>query len=376
MNKFLKNMTSGANLPRFIISSFFLLVCIMAVIVKIPFTTLMSDTLVRFAMNGVLVLAMVPSIQSGLGPNFALPIGIIAGLVGSVVSFEVGLPGFGGLWLAIAISVPLAMILGYLYGQMLNKVKGSELIVSTYTGFSIVSLMSIGWILLPLKHPEMTWPLGKGLRNIILLDNSFGKMLNDLLSLKYVRVAETGNLVTFFNRTDRYITDLYPNNAAVVEFTIPTGLLIFFFLCCFLVYLFNRSKIGMEMRAAGDNPKFALASGINVDQMRILGATISTVIASIGIVVFSQSYGYLQLYQAPLFMAFPAIAAILIGGASTQKAKIFHVIIGTFLFQGLLTMSLPVANKLIVEGNLSEVLRMIIQNGVILYALTKVGGQE
>jgi simple sugar transport system permease protein len=110
--------------------------------------------------------------------------------------------------------------------------------------------------------------------------------------------------------------------------------------------------------------------------MRILGATISTVIASIGIVVFSQSYGYLQLYQAPLFMAFPAIAAILIGGASTQKAKIFHVIIGTFLFQGLLTMSLPVANKLIVEGNLSEVLRMIIQNGVILYALTKVGGQE
>lgn len=222
----------------------------------------------------------------------------------------------------------------------------------------------------------MTWPLGKGLRNIILLDNSFGKMLNDFLSLKYARVAETGNLVAFFNRTDKFIMDLYPNNAAVVEFIIPTGLLIFFFLCCYVLYLFNRSKIGMEMRAAGDNPKFALASGINVDQMRILGATISTVIASVGIVVFSQSYGYLQLYQAPLFMAFPAIAAILIGGASTQKAKIFHVIIGTFLFQGLLTMSLPVANKLIVEGNLSEVLRMIIQNGVILYALTKVGGQE
>ena len=74
-------------------------------------------------------------------------------------------------------------------------------------------------------------------------------------------------------------------------------------------------------------------------------------------------------------MAFPAVAAILIGGASATKVKISHAIIGVFLFQGLLTIALPVANQVIEHGNLSEVLRMIIQNGIILYALTKVGGE-
>lgn len=130
------------------------------------------------------------------------------------------------------------------------------------------------------------------------------------------------------------------------------------------------------MKAAGDNPKFASSSGINVDKTRILGTILSTVLGAIGIIVYSQSYGFIQLYDGPLMMAFPAVAAILIGGASAQKAKIYHVILGTFLFQGLLTIALPVANQIVSEGNLSEVLRMIVQNGIILYALTKVGGEE
>lgn len=77
-----------------------------------------------------------------------------------------------------------------------------------------------------------------------------------------------------------------------------------------------------------------------------------------------------------MMMAFGAVAAILIGGASTNKAQIKHVFIGTFLFQGLLAIGLPVANAIITEGNLSEVLRIIISNGIILYALTKASGGE
>jgi len=37
-------------------------------------------------MNGILVLAMVPSIQSGTGPNFALPVGVVCGLFSLVCS--------------------------------------------------------------------------------------------------------------------------------------------------------------------------------------------------------------------------------------------------------------------------------------------------
>jgi simple sugar transport system permease protein len=206
--------------------------------------------------------------------------------------------------------------------------------------------MSIVWILIPLNHPEMVWPIGRGLRVTIALDTTFGNILNNFMMIN------------------------------IGKLSIPTGLLLFFFIMCGLVWSFNRSKMGIAMRASGDNPKFALASGIDVDFYRIIGSVMSTTLASIGIIVYAQSYGFVQLYQAPLMMAFPAVAAVLIGGASAQKAKISHVIIGTFLFQGLLTIALPVANEAIKVGNLSEVMRMIVQNGIILYALTKVGGES
>jgi len=49
-----------------------------------------------------------------------------------------------------------------------------------------------------------------------------------------------------------------------------------------------------------------------------------------------------------------------------------HVIVGVVLFQGLLTTALPVANELFAGTDLSEIMRMIVQNGIILYALTQV----
>ena len=37
--------------------------------------------------------------------------------------------------------------------------------------------------------------------------------------------------------------------------------------------------------------------------------------------MYAQSYGFYQLYQAPMMMGFAAVAAILIGGASTTSAR-------------------------------------------------------
>ncbi|MCT4619627.1 MAG: ABC transporter permease [Marinisporobacter sp.] len=346
MSEAVKQFSNKVGLPRIIISAFFIFLFLVALILKLPIASLMSDSIRRFGMYGVLVLAMVPAIQSGIGPNFALPLGIICGLLGGLMSIEFGFVGAKGFWGAIIISLPFAAIVGWIYGMLLNKIKGSEMLVATYTGFSIVSFMSIMWILLPFNHPEMVWPIGNGLRVTIALDSTFGQILNNFLS------------------------------KSILGVNIPTGLLLFFFSCCFLVWLFSRSKLGIAMKAAGDSPKFALASGINVDQCRIVGTVLSTVLGAVGILVYAQSYGFIQLYQAPLMMAFPAVASVLIGGASATRAKISHVILGAFLFQGLLTVALPVANEIVSEGNLSEVLRMIVQNGIILYALTKVGGEE
>lgn len=336
-------------IPRLIITSFFLLLLFIASLQKIDVGAIMGDTLVRYGMNGIMVLAMVPSIQCGIGPNFGLPLGIVAGLLGLLIAIELHFNGLFAFTAACVISIPLSVLIGWLYAMMLNKIKGSEMLVSTYTGFSFVSLFSIVWILAPFTHPQMVWPIGRGLRTTIALDPAdigMAQLLDDM------------------------------GKITIGTMNIPTGMMIFFFVSCFLMYLFTKSKTGVALRAVGDNPNFARASGIDVDRSRTIGTVLSTILGGIGIIVFSQSFGFIQLYQAPLTMAFPAVAGILIGGASAKKATITHVIIGTFLFQGLLTVAMPVANNMVPEGNLSEVMRMIVQNGIILYALTKVGGEK
>ena len=75
--------------------------------------------------------------------------------------------------------------------------------------------------------------------------------------------------------------------------------------------------------------------------------------------------------MGPFMMAFPAVAALLIGGASVKKASIVNVVVGTFLFQGILTMTPSVINSML-QTDMSEVIRIIVSNGMILYALTRV----
>lgn len=334
-------------IPRVIIGVFFILLCFMTLWYDLSLSTLLSNTIVRMGMNAIMVLAMVPGIQCGISLNLGLPIGLVAGLIGGLITIELGIPGWGGFLFAIVSGSALAAVCGYLYALMLNRLKGSEMSVTTYVGFSIVSLMCIAWLVLPFKSLKLRWPLGTGLRNTIGLDGTnFRHILNDFLAFQ------------------------------IGDFTIPTGLLLFMLFSCFVVWMFSRSRTGQAMQAVGNNPRFAESVGINVDKMRIIGTVFSTVLGAVGILVYSQSYGFMQLYTAPRQMGFIAASAILIGGASTSRCKISHVLIGTFLFQGVLTLGMPVANVLVPGSTISETLRILISNGIILYALTKSGGES
>jgi simple sugar transport system permease protein len=160
----------------------------------------------------------------------------------------------------------------------------------------------------------------------------------------------------------------------VLGVTVPTGLLLFLLVCCLLMWLFSRSRTGIAMSAVGSNPRFAEASGISVNKMRTIGTVLSTMIAAVGIVIYSQAFGYAQLYTAPRQLGFIAASAILIGGATVRKAKVSHVIFGVFLFEGVLVLGQQIANAAVAGGGLSEVMRIMISNGIILYALTQTGG--
>lgn len=343
----IKTIYRKIGFPRLIIATFLVILLIAATAVGISQKEIWGGILTRFGMNAILVLAMVPSIQAGIGINFNLALGVIFGLIGALVSMQLGLSGWASFGLALAIAIPLAAGAGYLYGLMLNRVKGQEMTVGTYVGFSIISFMCIFWLVAPFTSPELIWAMGgSGLRVTLSMESSMGGLLDEFLNPEWL-----------------------PSWMQVI----PIGLILFFALLAFIVWVFFRTKTGTAMKVAGSSEAFATSNGVNVNKERIKGIMMSTVLAAIGIIVYSQSFGFLQLYNAPLYVAMPAAASILIGGATLQRAKIIHVIIGTFLFQGLLVVALPVVNVLS-EGSMAEIIRIIMSNGIIIYALTRKAG--
>jgi len=328
-------------LPRLIISGFLLLLLILAPIAGADLPTQISNIINRFSWNGILVLAMVPMVHSGCGLNFGLPLGIISGLLGGTMAIEFGFTGAMSFVMAVVIATPFALVLGSVYGWLLNKIKGGEMMIATYVGFSSVSLMCMMWLILPYHSPNMVWGLaGKGLRTTISLEGYYDKVLAGIGQINIGKVS------------------------------IPTGTLLFFALLAFGIWAFLHTKTGTAMTAVGSNPAFARAAGINVDRIRLLSVVMSTWLAAIGILVYEQGFGFIQLYMAPFYMALPAVSAILIGGATVNKATIMNVIVGTILFQGIVTMTPTVMNNLI-HMDMSEVIRIIASMGMILFALTR-----
>ena len=323
-------------LPRLIITGFLVLLLIMAPFVGADLPTQISNIINRFSWNGILVLAMVPMVHSGCGLNFGLPLGIISGLLGATISIEMGFTGGMSFVVAILVATPFALVFGSLYGWLLNKIKGGEMMIATYVGFSSVSLMCMMWLVLPYHSPNMVWGLaGKGLRTTISLEGYFDQALASIARINIGNVS------------------------------IPTGTLIFFAILAFAIWAFLHTKTGTAMTAVGSNPTFAKAAGINVDKIRMLSVVMSTWLAAVGILVYEQGFGFIQLY-----MALPAVSAILIGGASVNKASIMNVIVGTILFQGIVTMTPTVMNNMI-HMDMSEVIRIIASMGMILFALTR-----
>ncbi|MCI9586377.1 MAG: ABC transporter permease [Oscillospiraceae bacterium] len=332
-------------LPRLIITGFLIFLFIMAPITGSDLATQITNVINRFSWNAVLVLAMVPMIHSGCGLNFGIPLGVLSGLLGGTLAIELGFTGPMSFVMAIVVSTPFAILFGGGYGALLNRIKGGEMMVATYVGFSSVSFMCIMWLMIPYKNPSIVMAYtGVGLRNMFALDSFYANVLSKLFEI-----------------------DLNPWG---INLVIPTGSLLFFALLAFLMWAFLHTKTGTAMTAVGSNPTFAKASGINVDRIRLLSVILSTWLGAIGIIVYQQGFGFVQLYTAPQNMTMPAVAAVLIGGASVNKASISNVIIGTLLFQGLVTMT-PTVITALIHTDVSEVIRIIVSNGMVVYALTR-----
>jgi simple sugar transport system permease protein len=302
-------------------------------------------TLQRTGMLMIAMLAIVPTIYSGVGINFGITIGFISGLIGGIFGILTGLTGIALMIACIVFSIPFSVITGYGYGKLLNRVKGSETLISTYAGFAFVSVMSMLWIILNVNNEKLRFSNGNGIRISVNLEGLFKDVLTNWLSV------------------------------SAGELKIPVGFLLICLAICFLFSIFMKTKIGITVKMCGYNPNYAKAKGINVDRYRTLTVIVSTMLAAVGICFYAQSFGYYQFYAVYMNLGFTCAAGILIGGATDKRVNIYNVIYGCAIYEAILTLSTPIANLLLPNGALPEIIRTLITNGVILYALVK-GGKK
>lgn len=143
--------------------------------------------------------------------------------------------------------------------------------------------------------------------------------------------------------------------------------------CILLFCMINNwildTKLGMDMRTVGQSRLVATSAGINVNKTRIIATCISTVLAAWGQLIFLQNLGTFNTVQQQSFVGLYAVAAILVGGASIQKATNKQAVLGVILFHFLFVVAPLAATELVGDSAISEYIRMFISYGIITIAL-------
>ena len=301
----------------------FIIVCILGVIYSgsSPEIILM-DLISRFDRNAFLVLSLIIPIVTGLGLNFGIVLGAMAGQTGLFIVSIMKLEGLPAILLASAISVPLAILLGWMTGNLLNKTKGQEMITSMILGFfasgvyQFIYLFFLGGVI-PIDAPSIMLSTGVGVRNTIdlttmkyALDNIW-KMDIFLAAVFFASLFLVWLLIKRFvkkDHTTKNLVMLCVSGAIIIlgiiaEFLpglknfrafckIPMVPYLLIALLCFFVQAFIRTKLGQNMRAVGQDSKVAAVAGINVNKTRVTSICISTVLAALGQIIFLQNLGW------------------------------------------------------------------------------------
>ena len=305
-------------------------------------TAIANEMMTRLARNSFLVISLLIPIMAGMGLNFGMTLGAMAGQIGLIFITEWGIVGIPGMILAAIISTPISIFLGYICGKILNMAKGREMVTSYIIGFFIngvyqlIVLFLMG-VIIPIKS-DILLPRGYGIRNTV---NLIGirKCLDNLIPLKIAGVS------------------------------IPLATFLVIALLCLFIIWFRKTKLGQDMRAVSQDMEVARDSGIKVEETRILSIIISTVLAGYGMIIYLQNMGTLNTYNSHNQIGMFSAAALLVGGASVSKANIRNVFLGVILFHLMFYVSPYAGKNLIGEAQLGEYFRVFVSYGVITLSL-------
>ena len=393
------------NLKKYAVTWLFLCLCVFFVIVSgLDMNYVASQLLLRLNRNAFIVMALIIPIVAGMGINFSITIGAMAAQIGLLLTINWGIQGVPGILLAAGITLPLASLFGFLIGSLLNKMKGQETIGSLILGYfangayQLLFLFIFGSII-PLNS-NVTIVGASGVQNTLNLTGEVGLytavdgiMKIDFLTALYVLAGCVTllNLVLYLFKKislKRMLVSVIASAVIVGIFLIPpihkvfdgTGgrsiqiplvtWIIIGALCLFNSVIM-RTRLGQKFRAVGQNQTVANASGINVNRTRVIAIMISTVLAGWGQILFMQSEGIgtFQTYAAHEQVGLYAGAAILVGGASIDRATNLQALLGTFLFHSLFITAQAAASNLFGDSVVGEYFRAFLSYGVIAVAL-------
>ncbi len=367
----------------------------------------LTQLILRLNRNAFIVLALIIPIIAGMGINFAITIGAMAAQIGLLLAINWGITGPAGILVAAAITLPLGSLFGLLIGKLLNKMKGQETIGSMILGFFATGLYQLLFLFIFGKIIPMNENVSivgsTGIKNTLNLTGDTdlymavdGLARVDLLTAVYVVCAAFAAyaLFRYFRKQldkKKLIITLAASAAVAVVFMLPSVSELFdgslagngkpttlplvtwmlVLLLCVGNSVLMQTRIGQKFRAVGQNRTVANASGINVDKTRIIAIMISTVLAGWGQILFMQSEGIgtFQTYSAHEQVGLYAGAAILVGGASIDRASNSQALIGTFLFHLMFITATGAATRLFGDSAIGEYFRAFLSYGVIALAL-------
>ena len=314
---------------------------------------LAQEIVTRLGRDTFLVLALLIPLMAGMGINFGLGLGAMAGQIGLIFVTDWQIAGIPGILLAMLISTPISILFGFFGGSLLNNAKGREMITSYVLGFfmlgayQVIVLFGMGKII-PIGDKDILLPTGIGVRGTIFLDRIAGSM-------------------------DTLIDKLTGFHMHIVGISIPLFTIFVVALLCLLTWWFRRTKFGQEIRAVGQDMSVSAASGINVGRTRIISMLISTVLAGYGYIIFMQNIGVMPVYTGASNVALYAAAALLVGGATAKKAGIPSVIFGVALFHLLFVVTPMAANRIFGSPAVAEYFRQFMSFSIIALALVMNG---
>ncbi|MGE5633516.1 MAG: ABC transporter permease subunit [Caulobacteraceae bacterium] len=324
--------------------------------IAIPFSKytgqyLVQEVVTRLGRDSFLVLALLLPVMAGMGINFGLALGAFSGQIALILVTSWEVPGVAGMFLAMLLSAPISILLGYIAGAILNRAKGREMITSFVLGFfmtgvyQFIVIICMGTII-PIRDPK----------NLLLLSKGFG--VRNAIQLTQTK----GAFDMFFDKLLGFPIKIFGIHIPLFSFLL-IGVL------CALTVWFRKTKLGQEMRAIGQDMGVSATAGINVDKTRIVAMIVSTTLAGFGQLISIQNIGTLSTYAGADTLALYAAAALLVGGATVNRASIPNVFLGTALFH-LMFIVMPLAsNNLLGSAVIGEYSRTFISYTVVAASL-------